>query len=161
LRQDGKDAIKINLPMEKNSNLDRRNFLKEAIAFVAGGTLVSTFGGCSTGLASYFVRTEGNTLHLSVNEFPQLRDVGGAIEIEFMEVPGHLVVVRTGPDSFAALSPRCTHLGCTVRKEPSFFRCPCHGSTYTLEGEVVRGPAEKPLTRYEVRLVEDKITIAL
>jgi Rieske Fe-S protein len=28
--------------------------------------------------------------------------------------------------------------------------CPCHGSEFSFEGQVLEGPAERPLRRYEV-----------
>lgn len=48
-------------------------------------------------------------------------------------------------NGFKAMSLVCTHLGCTVEQKDNGFTCPCHGSQYTLDGTVQRGPAQKPL----------------
>ena len=54
-----------------------------------------------------------------------------------------------------ALSATCTHLACKVRYKvdqgDGQFHCPCHGAIFQLNGDVAKGPAEKPLTRLEVR----------
>ena len=40
-----------------------------------------------------------------------------------------------------AVSIACTHLGCTLNVLSDKFVCPCHGSVFTLTGEVIKGPA--------------------
>lgn len=70
-----------------------------------------------------------------------------------------ILIHRTGEGAFRALSVRCTHLGCQVRPSRSFLTCPCHGSTFSWEGEVLRGPAQKALPRYPVELRERTLEI--
>lgn len=54
-----------------------------------------------------------------------------------------------------ALSPICTHLGCTVdwasnEEYPNEFYCPCHGGRYTKDGVNVKGtPPTAPLPYYD------------
>ena len=53
-----------------------------------------------------------------------------------------------------AMWARCTHLGCTPRwfSSEGRFRCPCHGSNYNRKGEVIAGPAPRPLFRCKISL---------
>jgi cytochrome b6-f complex iron-sulfur subunit len=58
-------------------------------------------------------------------------------------------------DGFYAMSSMCTHLGCAVAHEAEAFACPCHGSRFTLEGMVLKGPALRPLDHLELTLSPD------
>lgn len=51
-----------------------------------------------------------------------------------------------------ALSAVCTHLGCITRykSDEKVIACPCHGSRFDLEGNVVHGPAPRPLPWLDV-----------
>ena len=49
----------------------------------------------------------------------------------------------------------CSHLGCTVAESTTGFDCPCHGSRYDENGNVLAGPAQKPLASLRVELLEN------
>jgi Rieske Fe-S protein len=54
-------------------------------------------------------------------------------------------------DAAGALSVfaiNCSHLGCSVQWTPAdkLFECPCHGSRFTIDGQVSHGPAAYPLS---------------
>jgi 3-phenylpropionate/trans-cinnamate dioxygenase ferredoxin reductase subunit len=70
---------------------------------------------------------------------------GGLINVE-----GRQVAFYRGEDGRTyELSPRCTHMGCTVDwNDPAqTWDCPCHGSRFSFDGSVVHGPAKEPLER--------------
>ncbi len=54
-------------------------------------------------------------------------------------------IYRKSEEERQAISPVCTHLGCYVswNKAEKSWDCPCHGSRFTPEGEILCGPAVK------------------
>lgn len=67
---------------------------------------------------------------------------------------GSAWVVKLSEKEVVAFSPACTHLGCAYHwnDRQHEFQCPCHGSAFGVDGRVLRGPAPRPLDRYEVKL---------
>jgi nitrite reductase/ring-hydroxylating ferredoxin subunit len=56
---------------------------------------------------------------------------------------------------FSALSLVCTHLGCTVEPTTGGFACPCHGSHFDSDGNIVRGPASRALHALRVEVTNE------
>ena len=62
---------------------------------------------------------------------------------------GKVGVYRDDDGEPHAVSLRCTHLGCLVHWNGAerSWDCPCHGSRFGIDGEVLAGPATQPLER--------------
>lgn len=75
--------------------------------------------------------------------------------------PAHRAYVVRSKEGFYALSSVCTHLGCMTRQqpEPEGFFCPCHGSRFSVTGEVVQGPARRPLPRLQLTLEQEELVV--
>ena len=68
-------------------------------------------------------------------------------------LPEQRLFVFNTEAGFYAISSICTHLGCNVNYVPGGgFVCPCHGSRYDANGQVVHGPAPQPLVWFGLSL---------
>ena len=130
--------------------MDRRRFLE-----LAGGTALTVcLGGCAS-LATTTVRPEGGVVRLALRNHPNLVRPGGSLRVRPEGAATPLYVLALPDGDFAVLSPICTHLRCLVEIEGANLVCPCHGSTFDREGDVLRGPAERPLRRIPARVSGD------
>jgi menaquinol-cytochrome c reductase iron-sulfur subunit len=70
-------------------------------------------------------------------------------------------IVRQAENQVVAYSPQCTHLGCAYHWEDQThtFVCPCHSSEFSVNGDVLSGPAPRPLDRYPVKIEARRIKI--
>jgi glycine/D-amino acid oxidase-like deaminating enzyme/nitrite reductase/ring-hydroxylating ferredoxin subunit len=73
---------------------------------------------------------------------------GDIVRAAGRKVAGH----RRDDGSLVAVSTRCTHLGCQVSWNAAerSWDCPCHGSRFSPQGDVLQGPAVHPLERQPV-----------
>jgi Rieske Fe-S protein len=74
---------------------------------------------------------------------------GDIVRLDGEKVAGH----RRDDGSLVAVSAICTHLGCQVNWNTAerSWDCPCHGSRFSPEGDVLQGPA---VHRLEIKPIE-------
>lgn len=65
----------------------------------------------------------------------------------------HVACSRDAQGKATMLSAVCTHMGCLVRWNAAehTWDCPCHGSRFRPDGQVLAGPAEDPLQPFEAK----------
>jgi len=85
----------------------------------------------------------------------------GAVFVQSPVMDRPIYVRRDGAGAFVALLAACTHQGCQPDRIGDRLVCPCHGSEFSLEGDVLEGPAERPLVRYPVSQEGSDIVISL
>lgn len=73
---------------------------------------------------------------------------GAVVDVDGKSVAAY----RDGQGVLHAVSATCTHLGCTVRWNGAerSWDCPCHGSRFDLDGNVLMGPAVASLEQVDV-----------
>ena len=69
--------------------------------------------------------------------------------------------VKGSDGEVVVYSPMCTHLGCgyTWDAGDGRFECPCHLSKFSVSGEVIGGPAPRPLDRLPSRVENGRLLI--
>jgi len=143
-------------PQSIPANRNRRNFLNIAL-----GTLTAIFS------ASLFYP-------LFRFLWPSADKAGGegriGIPVEEMLVgQSRVVLVRGEPvlvireaNKVAAVSAVCTHMSCVVKYQGGgVISCPCHAAAFDLNGNVMGGPAPRPLPSYPVRIEGQKIVVGM
>ena len=68
---------------------------------------------------------------------------------------------RSEGGAWTAVLASCTHRGCQPEPVGDRLACPCHGSEFTFEGDVLAGPADRPLPRYEVIEEDDRLIVIM
>ena len=138
--------------------MDRREFVRR-VPMLSTGILV----GASTlpltacaGMPYVTPRGTATRLVIGVDDVP-----GGGVLIQRPDMEWPVFLRRDGSGSYIALLARCTHLGCQPDPVGDRLVCPCHGSEYGLEGQVLQGPAERALTRYAVTVEGDDLVVAM
>ncbi len=127
------------------------------VPFMSLITFLGTIG-CATTKVFRGTLTKGRiAVQRKALEFKSKKSKTVIVKTPELEYP--ILVVQSGAENYHALSVRCTHQGCHVRPTGNTLTCPCHGSTYDLEGRVIRGPAKAPLQRFDVEITTSGIDI--
>jgi cytochrome b6-f complex iron-sulfur subunit len=142
----------------KKEPMHRRSFLNYCLGaslFAFGGVTAYSFGKFLFPPGALGAESGSEVLRIALGEIP----VGSAKIIRFKGEP--TLVVRVSEKSVHALSAVCTHLGCIVKWDSTkaSLVCPCHAAFFDVNGNVMGGPAPRPLQSHPVKIAQDEIII--
>lgn len=148
------------------TDLCRRTVLKGAAATCGAGLLAACGGGgqSSSAPAASAPGTGGGAppggggggVRASLATLADI-PVGEAVQANAPDGTS-VLVARTSESEAVAFSAVCPHEGCTVAPDGEKLTCPCHGSQFeAATGERLRGPAERDLTPFAVRVENGQV----
>ena len=117
-----------------NNRLSRKEFFKK----------VGTFTLLPLGFMWYSSVTRGKESH------PRNKQIKLASPINKGLTFKDDIIINRDERGVRIFSSRCTHLGCRLNKvENDEIVCSCHGSRFSKNGKVLKGPADKNLIQLE------------
>lgn len=133
--------------VEEGSATRRRFF-----SYVGWGSFVAFWGGCT--LASVRFLFPKILYEPSLKFFAGKPEDYAVGEVSTRMKKDQRVWMIRNEEGMYALISICTHLGCTPiwHTADNLIKCPCHGSNFTSDGDVVAGPAPRPLERAVISL---------
>jgi glycine/D-amino acid oxidase-like deaminating enzyme/nitrite reductase/ring-hydroxylating ferredoxin subunit len=89
-----------------------------------------------------------------IDDLDKIAEGGG----EVVKWKGERVAIyKTEGGAIHACSPVCTHMGCIVHWNDAekSWDCPCHGSRFNHDGQVIQGPANEDLKKVDLNTVDE------
>ena len=143
--------------MGRELNLSKRGFLKSLAGLAAAigiGVLVSSIklpaGTVNT--QSTVTTTQSGT---GAGSIANVNNVRVGVPVQFEYPAGYPnVLLKKSDGSILALSLLCTHVCCTCTYDSASDKvyCPCHGSVFDANGNVLQGPASSPLPQVQLKV---------
>ena len=104
----------------------------------------------------------GNVNEVPVGEPAQLEYIA-TIRDGYVETKTHKAIwaMKQSDGQVTAYSPMCPHLGCGYAwdRGEKHFKCPCHGSVFDASGQVLGGPAPRPLDRLPSKVENGRLFV--
>ncbi len=145
----------INEKPSEESSFSRRGFLK-ALSGIFGGFIVFTAGIPMLESVAGRVTKKIKSTYSKLTQLASL-PVKKPVNLTFVMTehdafiknvqPENVWAVKKSDDESTVYSPICPHLGCRYlwHEDKQLFICPCHNSVFNIDGQVVSGPAPRPL----------------
>ncbi|MBX7102345.1 MAG: Rieske (2Fe-2S) protein [Myxococcaceae bacterium] len=150
---------------------DRRGVLKLLAGFLGAGmaalATVPVVGSVLTPLLRKTPSAGGFIDVLAEKEL--VADVPHRVELSSTQIDawntstavlGAAWVLKKKDGSLTALSTVCPHSGCSIsQKTKDTYGCPCHASTFSLDGTATEGPSPRPMDPLTVQVKDGRVLV--
>jgi Rieske Fe-S protein len=138
----------------------RRTFIKNTCTACLGyavlGIQFSQLAGCAP-LPIYTTNFNNKTVAVPLSSFVK----SPLVIVRDKRVPFDILLAKNSEKEFLAIYLKCTHRENPVTATKNGLFCASHGSRFTLDGKVLKGPALKPLLQFTVKPNESNLIIDL
>jgi Rieske Fe-S protein len=140
--------------------IERRKFLESACraCLLAGaGFLITDLTACDPVSKVMNLTITDNTVYIPLRAFAKQK-------IQIVRPQGwfyDIAIRKISAEQYEALLMECTHQRTQLIATGSGFTCPLHGSRFNLEGNVSKGPAERPLKKFTTSLDNEQLIVQL
>lgn len=135
--------------------MHRRDFIKAGCGLCATGLLLNSLSGCAP--AQQVFKSDINDKKIIVPNSFFAQSTLVLVRIKKLQYD---IALRQLPDkTYTAILLRCSHFSNPLEVSTKGFTCSLHGSTFTPEGKIKKGPAEIPLKSFSVTTVDNNIII--
>ena len=143
--------------------MDRRKFLKQScgactavsIGLLLGSSLLESCG--STGLSVLKTSSSNGKVQVPLTSF-------ASSNFQLLRVNNYnfdIALQKKEDGSFMAMVLMCTHARHPLTKAGNSYYCTLHGSKFSGEGKVQKGPASKPMVQLPTTVEGDHLIVIL
>jgi len=141
--------------------MHRKDFIKGTcgvcIALSSGFVMSALLSSCKTPLGIVKASANDNIVIIPLTEF----DKGDYKLVRVSNYDYDLAIQKKTDGTYETLVLECTHAGQPLTKTGNTYYCTLHGSQFSHEGKVMKGPAEKDLTKLVTTVIKDHLSIHL
>jgi cytochrome b6-f complex iron-sulfur subunit len=142
--------------------MERRDFIKKGAcgvcAAITSGFIASALlSSCKTGLGVIKTSSTDNKVTIALSEFAQS-------DYKLIRVANYnydLAIQKQKDGSFETLVLECTHAGQPLTKTGNTYYCTLHGSQFSHDGRVLKGPADRDMKKLKTSIDNNNIVIIL
>lgn len=143
--------------------MNRRNFLKQSCGACAGMSLGLLLGSsllescATTGLGVLKASSANGKVSVPLKQFDEHN-------FQLLRVTNYsydIAVQKKDDGSYSAMVLMCTHARHPLTKAGSGYYCTLHGSKFSIDGKVEKGPASKPMVHLDTAVEGDALIVTL